>query len=72
MAEAQRLGFTQAVVPKGFGDPIPGIRIYEAEELKDALKWIAKSRRKKGAPDKPKDPKKQARPKLTIAEEPQF
>lgn len=72
VAEAQRLGFTQAVVPKGFGDPIPGIRVYEAEELKDALKWIAKSRRKKSGPDKPKDPKKQARPKLTIAEEPQF
>ncbi|MEU2943107.1 DNA repair protein RadA [Nocardiopsis alba] len=46
VAEAQRLGFTDAVVPKNFGDPIPGIRTHEVEELIEALTWVAKRRRR--------------------------
>ena len=47
VAEAQRLGFTEAVVPKPFGDPIPGIRTHEVEELSEALAWV-KGRRRRG------------------------
>lgn len=42
VAEAQRLGFTLAVVPKGFGESIPGIEVHEVEELSEALDHVAK------------------------------
>ncbi|OKI23857.1 DNA repair protein RadA [Nocardiopsis sp. TSRI0078] len=45
VAEAQRLGFTEAVVPKHFGDPVPGIRTHEVEELSEALARVRRSRR---------------------------
>lgn len=45
VAEAQRLGFTEAVVPQHFGDPVPGIRVHEVEELSEALTRVARRRR---------------------------
>ncbi|MFE1167776.1 DNA repair protein RadA [Nocardiopsis sp. NPDC058789] len=50
VAEAQRLGFTQAVVPKHFGDPVQGIRVHEVEELSEALSWVERRGRRRGAP----------------------
>lgn len=50
VAEAQRLGFTEAVVPKNFGDPVPGIRTHEVEELSEALVYVS-TRRRKAAKD---------------------
>lgn len=44
VAEAQRLGFTEAVVPKHFGDPVKGIRVHEVEELSEALTWVERRR----------------------------
>jgi len=46
VAEAQRLGFTEAIVPKHFGDPIPGIRVQEVEELSEALLRVSKRSRR--------------------------
>ncbi len=50
VSEAQRLGFTEAVVPKHFGDPIPGIRVHEVEELSEALSRVARRSRRARAP----------------------
>ncbi|MBR8742040.1 DNA repair protein RadA [Nocardiopsis sp. MG754419] len=75
VAEAQRLGFTDAVVPKNFGDPIPGIRTHEVEELVDALTWVGKSRRrKKGRPEPEARPRTepQEQERLTLAEDAPF
>ncbi|MFD6094956.1 DNA repair protein RadA [Nocardiopsis flavescens] len=44
VSEAQRLGFTEAIVPKHFGDPVPGIRLHEVEELSEALVRVARRR----------------------------
>jgi DNA repair protein RadA/Sms len=50
VAEAQRLGFTEAVVPKHFGDPVPGIRVHEVEELSEALSRVSRRSRRARAP----------------------
>lgn len=44
VTEAQRLGFTQAIVPKPFGDPVPGIRTHQVEELSEALVHVSTRR----------------------------
>ncbi|GHD27916.1 DNA repair protein RadA [Nocardiopsis kunsanensis] len=49
VAEAQRLGFTLAVVPKGFGEPVPGIETHEVEELSEALTHVAKHPKRRPA-----------------------
>ena len=49
VAEAQRLGFTQAVVPRHFGDPVEGIRVHEVEELSEALSWVERRGRRRSA-----------------------
>src|SRR5699024_7411264 len=46
VTEAQRLGCTEAVVPKHFGDPIPGIRVHEVEELSEALVYVLPGRKR--------------------------
>ncbi|HEY0486733.1 MAG TPA: DNA repair protein RadA [Mycobacteriales bacterium] len=40
LAEAQRLGFTRAVVPAGCGPYPPGLAVLEAEDLTDALRAL--------------------------------
>ena len=44
VTEAQRLGFTQAIVPKPFGDPVPVIRTHQVEELSEALVHVSTRR----------------------------
>ncbi|WP_017569310.1 DNA repair protein RadA [Nocardiopsis halotolerans] len=50
VTEAQRLGFTEAIVPKHFGDPVPGIRVHEVDELSEALSRVAKRPKRARAP----------------------
>lgn len=50
VAEAQRLGFTEAIVPRNFGDPVPGIRTHEVTELNEALVRVSKRSRRARPP----------------------
>src|SRR5699024_4828929 len=44
VAEAQRLGFTHALVPKPCGDPVRGVRTHQVEDLSEALVHVSTRR----------------------------